>query len=104
MYKELKTKQEIVNKLNLTGKYEISLATAKSYISEVLYRLITKRQMKTLLKKHLSEATKKRNVIYGLPKITEAARKASAQRMKNMTAEEKTALSHLAIRAKGQVP
>ncbi|MCH7950657.1 MAG: hypothetical protein IH875_09320 [Candidatus Dadabacteria bacterium] len=104
MYKNLKTKEEIVNVLNLTQKYGISLLTAKSYISPILNKKISKRQMKTLLKKHLSQATKKRNVMYGLPKITDAVRKASAERMKSMTSKERTALSHLAIRAKGHMP
>ena len=104
MYKVLKTKEEIAKELNLTKKHKISLSTAKSYITDTLNKLIPKRQMKALLKKHLSKAAKKRNAIYGLPKISDTLRKASAERMKNMSSEQRTALSHLGIIAKGQVP
>ena len=50
MYKKLKTLEEIAKELNLIIKYKISLSTAKSYISDVLHKLIPKRQMNVLLK------------------------------------------------------
>ncbi|NIP39605.1 MAG: hypothetical protein GWM89_11260 [Candidatus Dadabacteria bacterium] len=60
--------------------------------------------MYKLKKKHLSQAVKKRYSIYGPPKLTAALREASKQLMAKMSLEDKRALSHLAIKAKGQVP